>query len=61
MTGRDVPFDRAERREGDPPRLVADASRARALLGFTPTQSSLDAIVRSAWEWMQAHPDGYGG
>jgi UDP-glucose 4-epimerase len=34
--------------------------RARLLLGFTPTQSSLDAIVRSAWDWMQAHPDGYG-
>ena len=60
VTSRDVPFERAERREGDPPRLVADAARARALLGFTPRQSSLDAIVRSAWEWMQAHPDGYG-
>jgi UDP-glucose 4-epimerase len=60
VTSRDVPFERAERREGDPPRLVADAARARTVLGFTPTQSSLDAIVRSAWEWMQAHPDGYG-
>lgn len=60
VTSRDVPFERSERREGDPPRLLADAARARAVLGFTPRQSSLDAIVRSAWEWMQAHPDGYG-
>ena len=60
VTGRDVPFESAERREGDPPRLVADASRARAVLGLTPKQPSLDAIVRSAWDWMQAHPDGYG-
>jgi len=60
VTGRDVPFERAARREGDPPRLVADASRARAVLGWTPKQSSLDAIVQSAWDWMQAHPNGYG-
>ena len=61
VTGRDVPFESAERREGDPPRLVADASRARAVLGWTPRQPSLDGIVRSAWDWMQAHPDGYRG
>jgi len=59
VTGRDVPFERVPRREGDPPRLVADASRARALLGWAPQQGDLDAIVRSAWEWMQAHPEGY--
>ena len=58
-TGRDVPYATAGRREGDPPRLVADASRARELLDWTPKQPSLDAIVRSAWAWMQAHPDGY--
>jgi len=40
---------------------VADASRARAVLGWTPRQPSLDGIVRSAWDWMQAHPDGYRG
>jgi UDP-glucose 4-epimerase len=60
VTGREVPFESAERREGDPPRLVADASRARAVLGWDPKQPSLDAIVRSAWDWMRAHPDGYG-
>jgi len=59
VTGHDVPFEKAARREGDPPRLVADASRARSLLGWTPKQPSLDSIVRSAWDWMQAHPDGY--
>ncbi len=59
-SGRDVPYVRGPRREGDPPRLVADASRARAVLGWTPKQPSLDSIVRSAWDWMQAYPDGYG-
>ncbi len=60
VTGREVPFEKAARREGDPPRLVADSARARALLGWTPRHASIDSIVRSAWEWMQAHPDGYG-
>jgi UDP-glucose 4-epimerase len=60
VTGCELPFVKAERREGDPPRLVADASRARTVLGWTPKQPSLEAIVRSAWEWMQAHPNGYG-
>jgi UDP-glucose 4-epimerase len=53
-----VPLENAPRREGDPPRLVADASRARAVLGWTAKQPSLDAIVRSAWEWMRARPNG---
>ena len=60
VTDRDVPFESVDRREGDPPRLVADAARARAVLGWDPKQPSLDTIVRSAWEWMQAHPGGYG-
>jgi UDP-glucose-4-epimerase GalE len=59
VTGREVPFDKAARREGDPPRLVADASRARAVLGWTPQQPALDAIVGSAWSFMQAHPHGF--
>jgi UDP-glucose 4-epimerase len=60
VTCRDVPFEKAGRREGDPPRLVGDATKARAVLGWTPRRPSLDGIVRSAWEWMLAHPDGYG-
>ena len=59
VTGRDVPFEKGPRREGDPPRLVGDAASAREVLGWTPKRPSLEAIVRSAWEWKQAHPDGY--
>ena len=60
VTGHEVPHTIGPRRAGDPPRLVADASRARAVLGWAPKQPSLEAIVRSAWDWMQAHPTGYG-
>ena len=60
VAGREVPFEKVGRREGDPPRLVGDAAKAREVLGWTPRRPSLEGIVRSAWQWMQAHPDGYG-
>ncbi|MBN1673036.1 MAG: UDP-glucose 4-epimerase GalE [Kiritimatiellae bacterium] len=59
VTGREIRAELAPRRPGDPPRLVADAGRAKAVLGWTPRHSDLHAIMRSAWEWQQAHPEGY--
>jgi UDP-glucose-4-epimerase GalE len=53
VTGRDVPVVDAPRREGDPPRLVADARRAREVLGWSPRRPDLEDIVRSAWAWEQ--------
>ena len=47
-------------RPGDPARLVADPSRAKALLKWQPTMSELDAIVESAWAWKKRQPRGYG-
>ncbi len=60
VTGRDVPVVMSPRREGDPPRLVGDARRAHEVLGWRPRRAALEDIVRSAWEWMQAQPGGYG-
>jgi len=51
VTGRKVPLRYAERRPGDPPMLVAEASAARAALGFAPQLTDIDRIVASAWEW----------
>jgi UDP-glucose-4-epimerase GalE len=48
------------RRSGDPPVLVAAAERARSELGWRPHLDDLDAIVRTAFEWMRRHPRGYG-
>jgi len=47
------------RRPGDPARLVARADKARRELGWTPRYADLDGIVRSAWAWRLAHPNGY--
>jgi UDP-glucose-4-epimerase GalE len=61
VTGLDVPYEISDRRPGDPPELVAANGRAHQLLGWTPTHSSLDEIIESAYAWRQKHPAGYPG
>jgi len=51
--GRAPAVEMAARREGDAPMLVADNSRAKEVLGWSPTYG-LDEIVRSAWRWHEA-------
>jgi UDP-glucose 4-epimerase len=46
-------------RPGDPSRLVADAQKAGSILGWKPKYTTLEAIMRTAWDWQQAHPQGY--
>jgi UDP-glucose 4-epimerase len=58
VTEREIVAIEEDRRPGDPPRLVAANARARAGLGWAP-ERSLEDMVRDAWEWHQAHPDGY--
>jgi UDP-glucose 4-epimerase len=58
VTGRDIVAVEEARRAGDPPQLVASNARAREGLGWAP-ERSLEDMVRDAWEWHQAHPDGY--
>jgi UDP-glucose-4-epimerase GalE len=53
VTGRRVPVQNAARRPGDPPELVADASRFRRELGWEPRHSDLDTIVATAWKWLR--------
>lgn len=60
VTGRDVPSVESPRREGDPPRLVGDARKAKEVLGWSPRRSSIEDIIGSAWEWERTHPAGYG-
>ena len=55
ITGRAIPSRDTARRAGDPPVLVADASRARQVLGWVPALASLDRIIESAWAWHQRH------
>jgi UDP-glucose 4-epimerase len=59
VTGRPVPRNLRPRRPGDPAVLIATASKLRKTLGWRPLQSSLTAIVESAWEWRLRFPTGY--
>jgi len=59
VTGREIPVAMEPRREGDPPELVGDATKAREVLGWQPGIPGLEDIIRSAWTWREAHPRGY--
>ncbi len=59
VTGRDIEVRVEPARPGDPARLVADATKAREVLGWKTQYPELEAIVRTAWEWHEAHPEGY--
>ncbi len=61
ITGRQIAVARDPRRAGDPAVLVADATRARTVLGWNPTRSTLDEMIGSAWNWMRFYPRGYAG
>jgi UDP-glucose 4-epimerase len=51
VTERSIPVKTLPRRAGDPSRLIADASRAREVLGWQPAYPDLAAIIRTDWEW----------
>jgi UDP-glucose 4-epimerase len=59
VTGRDIPVRRAPRRAGDPAVLVASSERIRSDLDWRPERQELRVILRDAWAWLQAHPQGY--
>lgn len=51
VTGRRVPTRAAERRPGDPPRLVADPGRAARALDWQAERSGLEQAIGDAWAW----------
>lgn len=58
-TRRDIAIRFEAARPGDPARLVADAQKAKAVLGWTPASSDLKSTIGSAWRWRVRHPRGY--
>lgn len=51
VTGRRLRVEKLPSRPGDPPILVADSTRARNDLGWSPKHPDLISMVSSAWEW----------
>jgi UDP-arabinose 4-epimerase len=57
VTSLRVPVVHAPRRPGDAPVLVANADRARTVLGWTPSFPDLGGIISSAWDWFSTSTD----
>jgi UDP-glucose 4-epimerase len=53
VTNREFKVVETERRPGDPPALVADSSKLKEKLQWTPRHDDLEYIIRSAWSGEQ--------
>jgi len=51
ITGIDFPVVNAARRAGDSPELVADSTKIKNVLKWTPKYDDIEYIIRTAWEW----------
>lgn len=59
VTGHDIPAKVMPRRSGDPSKLIASSAKAKKVLGWEPQRASIRKIIEDAWNWHQAHPQGY--
>ncbi len=53
-----VKYVMGPRREGDLPSCYADASKAKAILGWEASRN-LEDMCRDSWNWQQKNPRGY--
>ncbi len=51
ITGKKLNVSLEGRRPGDPDELIADNTKAESVLGWVPSHSSIDNIIRTAWNW----------
>ena len=54
VTNRAVPYQEGPRRPGDCTKLVSGSARARDELGWTPSRSNMQQMIRDAWAWHQS-------
>jgi UDP-glucose 4-epimerase len=58
VTGVDIPYELADRREGDITEAWADPSYAQKKLNWS-ARYSLDEMLSDAWNWQTKNPAGY--
>ena len=59
VTGKDFKVKVGPRRPGDPAVLIASSEKIKRELGWKPSHQDLRQIIKSAWDWMNAHPNAY--
>ncbi len=59
VTGHPIPSEIGARRAGDPAILIASSEGINHDLGWKPIYPDLKTIIKMAWNWHVAHPDGY--
>ena len=59
VTGMKITAIEKARRPGDPDVLIASSKKIKKELGWNPEYSSIDTIIRTAFNWLKNHPDGY--
>lgn len=59
VTKKDIPIKIGDRRAGDPSVLIASSDKAKELLGWNPTRTSIVKLIEDAWNWHVNHPNGY--
>ena len=59
ITGNAIEARIEPRRAGDPSLLIADATKAFDVLGWKPEYTNIESIIKTAWDWKVANPNGY--
>ena len=59
ITNHPIPSKIVPARKGDSTILIADSSKAKNELNWTPKYPDLESIILSAWKWHKINPKGY--
>lgn len=59
VTAHSIPAKIEGRRAGDPSTLIASSEKAKQILNWNPERTSINEIIRDAWNWHRTNPNGY--
>lgn len=59
VTGCNIPSKIVTRRPGDVAIMVASSKKAKKILNFHPKYSTLNIMIKTAWDWHRKYPNGY--
>ncbi|MFC6322375.1 UDP-glucose 4-epimerase GalE [Companilactobacillus baiquanensis] len=59
VTGKEIPAEIGPRRAGDPSTLIADSTKARKVLKWSPKYDDVHKVIEDAWNFKKKHLNGY--